>query len=225
MRSRRTRVAIYCSCALLLSVALVLEVWVVTRHSGGAQASIRSRMEQRPDRDVRPLPREARSPDASHIDPRLSHAATRLGRGRAEVRCWSTGEWAVIVRQLNQGDDVNAYTTIDRRRVHFPWRTCIWLRFAGMKAHPRVPRAEALAAFAHEVEHLRGIADEAQAECYSHQRLGVMAQALGASDDEARRLVQVAWREFYPPSDADYVSAECRNGGRLDLHPGRRQWP
>jgi hypothetical protein len=166
-----------------------------------------------------------RVPEVSHIDSRLSGVATTLGRGRAEVRCWSTAEWNTLVHQLDQGSDVNAYTTIDRRRVHLPWLTCSWLRLAMVQAFPRVARAEALAMFAHELEHLRGIDDEARAECYSHQNLAAVAEALGASRDEAQRLRRVAWREFYPPSDPDYVSAECRNGGRLDLHPRRRRWP
>jgi hypothetical protein len=57
---------------------------------------------------------------------------------------------------------------------------------------PRNARAEALATFAHELEHLRGRDDEARAECYSHQNLAAVAQALGASRDEARALQRVA---------------------------------
>jgi hypothetical protein len=99
------------------------------------------------------------------------------------------------------------------------------LRVAGVRTFPRDARAEVLATFAHELEHLRGIADEARAECYSHQNLAAVAQALGASRDEAHELGRVAWREFYPPSDPDYVSAECRNGGRLDLQLTNSSWP
>lgn len=225
VRSSRSRAGVYVSCAILLSLLLGLEVFLVTRHSAGAHASSRPRVEGGPDRDARPLPRAVRAPEASHIDSRLSGAATRLGSGPAEVRCWSTAEWDTVVRELDQGHDVNAYTTIDKRRIHLPWHTCSWLRFAAVRTIPRVARAAALATFAHELEHLRGIDDEARAECYSHQNLAVVAEALGASREEAERLRRVAWREFYPPSDPDYVSAECRNGGRLDLHPRRHRWP
>jgi hypothetical protein len=225
VRWSRRRVGIYVSCAIVLFLLLGVEALVVTRHSVGAHALSRGRAESRPDRDARPLPRAVPSPEASHIDTRLSHVATRLGRGRAEVRCWSTAEWETVVRELNDGEEVTAYTTIDRRRVHFAWHTCTWLRVAAARTVPRVVRAEALATFAHELEHLRGIDQEAQAECYSYQNLAAVAEALGASRDEAQRLRRVAWRELYPPSDPHYVSAECRNGGRLDLRPRRRQWP
>jgi hypothetical protein len=90
---------------------------------------------------------------------------------------------------------------------------------------PRLGRAEALATFAHELEHLRGIDEEARAECYSYQHVAALAEALGASRREGQRLSRVAWRELYPPANPDYVSAECRNGGRLDLNPNRPRWP
>jgi hypothetical protein len=224
VRPSRRRVGMYASCVILL-LLLGFEAWVVTRHDLGGRASTRGRVEAEQDRDARPLPSSTRLPDRSHVDPRLSGLATRLGRGRAEVRCWSAGEWDTLVRELGDGDEVTAYTTIDRRRVHLPTSTCSWLHVAGVRSVPRLPRAEALATFAHELEHLRGVDDEPRAECYSYQNLAAVAEALGASRGEAERLGRVAWRELYPPSDPDYVSPDCRNGGRLDLHPHRRRWP
>jgi hypothetical protein len=218
-------VRLYVASAIVLALVLGFEAWVVTRHSVGADDLTSGRAGARQDRDARPLPRVVRAPEDSHIDLRLSRVATKLGRGRAEVRCWWTAEWDALVRELDQGPDVSGYTTIDARRVHLPWHTCIALRVAAVRTFPRDARAEALATFAHELEHLRGTDDEARAECYSHQSLAEVAQALGASRDEAQELGRFAWREFYPPSDPDYVSAECRNGGRLDLHPGRSSWP
>jgi hypothetical protein len=225
VRPSRRRVGIYVSCAVILSLSLVFETWVVTRHSVGGQAGTRGSAEAEPDRDARPLPRATRLLGTSHIDSRLSGVATRLGRGRAEVRCWSIAEWDTLLRELGEGDEVTAYTTIDRRLVQLPSYRCSWLHVAGVREFPRLGRAGALAAFAHELEHLRGIDEEARAECYSHQNLAAVAEALGASRREAQRLGRVAWRELYPPDDPEYVSVECRNGGRLDLHPHRRRWP
>ena len=111
------------------------------------------------------------------------------------------------------------------RHVHLPWHTCAWLHVAGIRTLSRWDRAAALAALAHEFEHLRGVDDEARAECYSHQNLAAVAETLRATREESRKLARLAWREFYPPSDPAYVSPECRNGGRLDLHPMRREWP
>jgi hypothetical protein len=225
VRRNRWRIGVYGTCALILSLALGAEASVIIRHSAYPDDSPRGRVYGEANRDARPLPLTVRPHTTSHIDRRLSSVATRLGHGRAEVRCWSSSEWATLVDELGQGTEVNAYTTIDRRQVHFPWQTCNWLRVAGVRTFVRLGRAEALAAFAHELEHLRGIEDEARAECYSHQNLSVVAQALGSTRMEAERLRLVAWTEFYPPPDSDYLSAECRNGGRFDLHPSRRRWP
>ena len=209
--------AIYLSSAVLLLGLLALGIGFVAAHDDPAAASI-------PETDARPLPVDVESPEASHVDSGLSRIASRLGRGRAAVRCWSTPDWQILLRELDQGD-VNAYTTIDRRRVHLPWYTCSWLHLSAMRTFPRLARAEALASFAHELEHLRGVDGEAEAECYSYQHLAEVAEALAASRDESRRLAEVAWRQLYPPSDPEYVSRECRNGGRLDVHPQRRSWP
>ena len=214
--SRRGR-GIYLSSAGILLALLAIGTSFVSQHDGDIAASP-------PDPEARPLPLVANSAEASHADWGLSRIASRLGRGRAEVRCWSTSEWQALLRNLGSGD-VNAYTTVDRRLVHLPWYTCSWLHVVAMRRFARVDRAEALASFAHELEHLRGVGGEAEAECYSYQHLAAVAEALAASREESRRLAHLAWRELYPPSDPDYVSPECRNGGRLDLHPQRRSWP
>ncbi|HYZ19156.1 MAG TPA: hypothetical protein VE615_06410 [Gaiellaceae bacterium] len=214
--NRRGR-AIYLSCAGVLLALLGVGTSFVSRHDGDIAASP-------PDPEARPLPLVVGSPEVSHVDRGLSRIANQLGHGQAEVRCWSTSEWQVLLRNLGSGD-VNAYTTVDRRLVHLPWYTCSWLHVVAMRGLSRLDRAKALAPFAHELEHLRGVDGEAEAECYSYQHLAEVAEALAASRDESGRLAEVAWRELYPPSDPAYVSPECRNGGRLDLHPQRRSWP
>lgn len=219
-----TRFRIYIACGVVLSAVLAVELAVVTRHNAGVPVPIYGH--ESGEGEARPLPTRAGSSGASHVDPRLSRIATRLGRGSAEVRCWSTADWDDLAGQFGEaGEDVTAYTTIDSRRVHLPWHTCSWLRAAPMRSFPLRGRAAALAAFAHELEHLRGVEQEAKAECYSFQHLAHLAASLGTDLRDASELARFAWREFYPPDDPGYASAECRNGGRLDLHPRRRLWP
>jgi hypothetical protein len=80
--------------------------------------------------------------------------------------------------------------------------------------------------FTHEAVHVRGIQDEAVAECFGMQlmasfmfRMGTEpALAIEAATDYATMLYERA----NPP---DYVSPECRPGGAFDLQPERPEWP
>jgi hypothetical protein len=77
----------------------------------------------------------------------------------------------------------------------------------------------------HESMHLAGIVDEAQAECLAAQLGAFVAVSLGAKPRFARSLAREYWSYYYPSQDRRYRSAECRDGGKLDLFPSRRGWP
>ena len=62
------------------------------------------------------------------------------------------------------------------------------------------------------------------AECYAVQGLERTAGLLGVGRPYARALARVYWEE-YPLLDAQYRSRECRDGGKLDLHPHRAGFP
>lgn len=77
---------------------------------------------------------------------------------------------------------------------------------------------------AHEAQHLRGITDEAAAECYGIESTAFTARALGATEQQADALAEFAWLSLrYMPQS--YVSPECHPGGELDLHPETTAWP
>ncbi len=80
---------------------------------------------------------------------------------------------------------------------------------------------------AHEAQHLRGILNEAKAECFGMQSMTRVAELLGRSRDEGRYLAALYWRYDYNDERRDpaYFSDQCRNGGRLDLNPGAGEWP
>lgn len=87
---------------------------------------------------------------------------------------------------------------------------------------------EALQTLAHESFHLWGARAEAKAECYGMQNIWFVASRLGASAAQAQALGAWYWRVLYPSRRTDaptYWSAECRNGGKLDLRPASALWP
>jgi hypothetical protein len=85
----------------------------------------------------------------------------------------------------------------------------------------------ALHTLAHESWHVRGIRDEATADCYALQTVSKVAQTLGADAVDAQALAVYYTAHFdairRPPTA--YRSSECRDGGALDLNPGPGGWP
>jgi len=88
--------------------------------------------------------------------------------------------------------------------------------------------AGAISVLAHESQHMvgaDGIEDEAKTECYGMQRLAHAARLLGVSPAAAKRLPVVYFRVGYPELPASYRTKECRDGGKLDLHPDDSRFP
>jgi hypothetical protein len=88
-----------------------------------------------------------------------------------------------------------------------------------------VALAWATSALAHESFHLRGVRDEAAAECYGLQSTAFVARALGAPAAYAQRLAAYTFWNVRPPVDYGYFSPECRDGGKLDLRLQTSRWP
>jgi hypothetical protein len=85
--------------------------------------------------------------------------------------------------------------------------------------------ARALHVLAHESFHLAGVRDEAEADCLGLQRTAFVADRLGATADEARRLAVLALAERALSAPADYPSPACHDNGALDLDPASPVWP
>jgi hypothetical protein len=181
-------------------------------------------------RDGGRLPEITGRSERSRIDPKLSQVATGIAGDPVEVRCWSPADWRRLMREraAYYGEPVTfvyGYASVDQRRMHLPGFFCELLLEAGDRAVPRTLRAQAAETFAHELEHLRGVASEARAECYGYQTLASGARALGVSRREARRLARVAWNRLYDARDPEYGSPHCHEGGAFDLYPTRPFWP
>jgi hypothetical protein len=78
---------------------------------------------------------------------------------------------------------------------------------------------------AHESWHLRGFQDEATAECLALQTTADVAGRLGADFLHGAAVARFALEHVYPRMPDDYRSADCHDGGRLDLRPSLTAWP
>jgi hypothetical protein len=90
-----------------------------------------------------------------------------------------------------------------------------------------VARIDALMTVAHESMHVVGIGNEAAAECLALQTLTPLAAMFGAKTAFAYEI----GRDYLPlyaleqQQAPDYWSADCRDGGLLDLFPKATGWP
>jgi hypothetical protein len=89
--------------------------------------------------------------------------------------------------------------------------------------------ALALQTVAHESYHLLGYRNEATTECYGLQSLWYSAVRLGATPAVGEALASLYAMSMYAgrrtSKHPEYWSAECRDGGKLDLRPKSHAWP
>lgn len=85
--------------------------------------------------------------------------------------------------------------------------------------------AWAVQTLSHEAWHLAGELDEARTQCFGLQTTAYVAVRLGAEREEAQALATYLYRHVYPVMPANYRSAECRDGGTLDLRPETPVFP
>lgn len=95
----------------------------------------------------------------------------------------------------------------------------------GDKNNPTLEQVMAVHILGHEAYHLAGIKNEAETECAALQRLDEVAELLGATSDQARALAVRYHDEVYPRMPSAYRSAECVDGGSLDVAPTDPIWP
>jgi hypothetical protein len=78
---------------------------------------------------------------------------------------------------------------------------------------------------AHESIHLAGEESEIAAECSGMQYTDFVAEQLGADPKRADAIAAYAYDYLYKKTPDSYQSADCRNGGRLDIRRGDPVWP
>jgi hypothetical protein len=78
---------------------------------------------------------------------------------------------------------------------------------------------------AHESFHLRGLQDEAVAECYALQNTAFVAERLGVPTRQAGELQHWVYERGYSNEPTEYQSPQCYDGGPLDLRPQLSRFP
>jgi hypothetical protein len=153
----------------------------------------------------------------------LASPATRTASasrtGWARSRASSPGaRWACTVRASSaRSPTCRALRHLDR--VDF---TCIGRGDCGFNQFNAAWAAHTLA---HESFHLRGYEDEGVTECYALQNTAFVAERLGVPTKQALKLQAWVFEKGYPNEPEDYHSAQCYNGGRLDLRPNSNVFP
>jgi hypothetical protein len=154
---------------------------------------------------------------------RFSAEASRVAGKPVSIRCDESGDYVGAVQHADGvaavGGDL-AFLTPER---------CLDLYRLAFKNEVRGSgTGRAIAVLAHEAWHLRGVRNEATTECYALQTGVEVGQRLGLSQGTARRLMrqQLTENALHSGSSPAYlVSSDCRNGGRLDLHPASASFP
>jgi hypothetical protein len=172
----------------------------------------------------------------SRIEPRFGQAVAVVAGLGAEVRCWSVADWQRLRVEWGnwRGQELGpwgAYTTRKQFRVHLSPSICATLtRLVDDEVPVREdPWPEQLAwsvgALAHEAQHVRGVMNEGKAECFGIQSIAKIAEALGRRSEEGRYLARLHWTSTYLARASRFRPEQCRDGGRLDVHPETHAWP
>jgi hypothetical protein len=181
------------------------------------------------------LPRLDVSSVRSESDSNLAYVTSWIaGRGTI-VYCWSKADWDARLAEYawrHPGVQLGAWGAYTHDfTINLPPSICLELTKLRRDPTPvwddESPDALAwsVSVLAHESAHVTGWYDEAVAECYGMQTIAHTAGRLGRTRAEGRWLAERYARRFYPRRPSRYASPECRNGGRLDLHPGTDVWP
>jgi hypothetical protein len=91
--------------------------------------------------------------------------------------------------------------------------------------YPEFKAAWAAHTLAHEAFHLHGFQDEGVTECYALQNTAFVAEQLGVATERAKQIQVWLYRDGYPNEPEDYRSAQCYDGGALDLRPQSPAFP
>jgi hypothetical protein len=78
---------------------------------------------------------------------------------------------------------------------------------------------------AHESFHLRGFQDEGVTECYALQNTAFVAERLGVPTEQAEKVQAWVYTKGYPNEPEEYHSAQCYDGGPLDVRLDVGEFP
>jgi hypothetical protein len=134
-----------------------------------------------------------------------------------EINCDRLSQYMVNVSQ-RQGEVYFEADGTPDTNARIMYRTCqsiIPLITNPTAISPSLDQVASLHIVSHEMQHLLGFRDEAVAECNALQHNIEFFKMFKILDAEA--AAKRYYRELYPNMPMKYTSAECREGGELDL--------
>jgi hypothetical protein len=159
------------------------------------------------------------------LESRLSHAASELIGVQVKVDCQTlTGSSLDVGRELGYvkwgPDGVPEHKTL----IKHTQCNDINAYLDSNKLHPSAAQILAVHVLTHETMHMSGTTSESVAECHAMQHDAAMAEDLGAPPAAAHSLAVIYYRTVYPDMPDGYTSADCHQGGVLDLHLADAPW-
>jgi hypothetical protein len=146
---------------------------------------------------------------------RFSGEASRIAQKPVSIGCDEARDYVGYVQHAD------GVAIVGGDRAYITPEICFALYRLAFEDDVRGSRtARAIAVLAHEAWHLRGESDEGTTECYALQSGVELGQRFGLDEGTARRMMaqQLAENTLRGLGGLAYrVSAECRDGGRLDL--------
>ena len=156
---------------------------------------------------------------------RLSGVASALVGHQVQVRCQSLGQ---ALADLGSELGFVRFDAAGRPepRTLIKRDPCGQLRryYSGHRARPSRDAVIAVHVLTHESMHMRGLTNEAAAECAALQRDETTAQLLGASPAQARELARDYWLTVYPDMPDGYRDSGCAPDGPDDEHLATAPW-
>ena len=154
---------------------------------------------------------------------RFSGEASRIAGKDVSIACDESRDYVGVVQHAD------GVATVGGEQAYLTPERCYDLYRLAFEDDVTWSRtARALAVLAHEVWHLRGVGDEGTTECYALQSGVELGRRLGLSEETARRMMrqQLTENALRGPGTLEYVvSADCRDGGPLDLDPESSSFP
>ena len=161
----------------------------------------------------------------AQLEGRLADVAGELAGAEVTVRCETVGE-AWVQAHPERGYVMFGADGVPERHAVITYDTCQDLQSWVLSDHRNATEDQIVAVhvLSHEAMHMKGITDEARAECAALQRDHRTARLFGATDDEARDLVRRYLLAVYPRLPEDYRSGQCAAGGAMDEHLEDSPW-
>jgi PKD repeat protein len=201
-------------------------VTLVVTDGNGTQAHATVTVEVAPLPSTSGLPTLAGPSPRSRKDPAFSRVAGKLAGGTRSVFCWSQSDWLVLAKAFDENGFGGFVDPAKAKQIGLAPTTCSQLDLLRHRHAATTAIADAVLVLADGVETSQGYKNAAQAACYGLQMVPDTSSLLGAGSAESAQLGKLAARWFtrknLPPG---FWSAQCRDGGKLDLDPAARHWP